>query len=83
VANPETVVDVPLPVVVAPPGFWVSVQVPVTGKPVKVTFPVARSHVGAVIVPTCGGSGAPGAVGITTSSDGIEGQFVTSVTLKV
>jgi len=81
VANPDTVVDVPVPVVVAPPGFWVSVQVPVTGKPVKVTFPVARSHVGAVIGPTCGGSGAPGAVGITTSSDRMEEQPAASVIL--
>jgi len=62
-------VDVPVPVVVVPPRFWVSVQLPAAGNPVNVTLPVVRSHVGAVIGPTCGTVGAPGAAGITTSAD--------------
>jgi len=83
VANPDTVVDVPVPVVVAPPGFWVSVQLPVAGNPVNVTLPVVRSHVGAVTGPTCGGSGAPDAAGITTSEDGPEEQAASLVTVNV
>jgi hypothetical protein len=42
----ETVVVIPVPVVVAPPGFLVIVQVPVAGKPFNITLPVARVHVG-------------------------------------
>jgi hypothetical protein len=45
-ARPEMVELVPVPVVVIPPGFLVSVHVPVCGKPFKTTPPVAREHVG-------------------------------------
>ena len=44
----------PVPVDVVPLGFWVNVHVPVAGKPVKVTLPVARLQVGCVGVPTEG-----------------------------
>ena len=40
------VVVVPVPVVVAPPGFLVNVQVPVAGNPDKSTLPVAKTQVG-------------------------------------
>lgn len=46
VANPETVKVVPLPVLVVPPGDRVIVQLPVEGKPVKLTLPVATVQVG-------------------------------------
>jgi len=45
-ANPDTVALVPEPVVVVPPGERVKVQVPLDGKPVNITLPVARIQVG-------------------------------------
>ena len=56
-ANPLKVVVNPVPVVVNPPGVVVIVQVPVAGNPVKATLPVAKAHVGGVIVPTIGAVG--------------------------
>ena len=43
----------PVPVVV-PPGVLVRVHVPVAGRPVRVTLPVATAQVGWVIAPTAG-----------------------------
>jgi len=37
---------VPLPLVVAPPGYCISVHVPEEGRPVIVMLPVASVHVG-------------------------------------
>jgi hypothetical protein len=54
---PDTVVVVPVPVVVTPPGVRVSVHVPGDGKLLSTTLPVANEHVGIVIVPTCGAEG--------------------------
>ena len=48
---------VPEPVVVVPPGDLVIIHVPVAGKPVKVTLPVASAQVGWVIVPMVGADG--------------------------
>jgi hypothetical protein len=53
-------VVVPVPVVVAPPGDLVSVQVPDEGKPLNATLPVATLQVGCVIVPTTGAVGVTG-----------------------
>jgi hypothetical protein len=50
-------VEVPVPVLIVPPGDLVSVQVPIAGSPVSSTLPVAKTHVGWVIVPTTGGVG--------------------------
>ena len=47
-------VVVPLPVVVAPPGLAVTVQVPVAGSPLSATLPVARPQVGWVMDPVEG-----------------------------
>jgi hypothetical protein len=44
-------------VVVTSPGLRVIVHVPVDGKPVSLTLPVATAHVGCVIVPITGGEG--------------------------
>jgi hypothetical protein len=49
------VVPDPEPVVV-PPGVLVIVQLP-DGNPLRATLPVAREHVGCVIVPTIGTEG--------------------------
>ena len=60
---------VPEPVVVVPPGDLVNVHVPVAGKPVKVTLPVARAQVGWVMVPIVGADGVEAWVLITTLAD--------------
>jgi hypothetical protein len=57
---------VPEPVVVVPPGDRVKVHVPVAGKPLKITLPVAKAQVGCVIVPTIGAVGVVGWALITT-----------------
>jgi hypothetical protein len=59
------VVLVPDPVVVVPPGVLVKVQLPVAGKPLKTTLPVATEQVGWVIAPTVGAVGVDGWVVIT------------------
>lgn len=45
-AMPDTVDEVPVPVVNVPPGDLVIVQEPVAGSPLKATLPVARTQVG-------------------------------------
>jgi hypothetical protein len=57
VIRAETVVPVPVPVVVAPPGLRVKVQVPLEGKPLNTTLPVDTKHVVWVMVPTTGAEG--------------------------
>lgn len=44
--RPETVVLVPVPFVVTAPGLRINVHVPVEGKPVNTTLPVAIAQVG-------------------------------------
>ena len=78
-----TVVDVPVPVVVVPPGFRVSVQVPVEGRPLSTTLPVATVQVGWVMVPTTGAVGLAGGVLMTTFPDVTETQLKELVTVKV
>jgi hypothetical protein len=63
------VVLVPVPVVVVPPGVRVKVQLPVAGKPFKITLPVATEQVGWVIVPTVGAVGVASWVLITTLAE--------------
>ena len=82
-AKPEIVVLTPVPVAVAPPGLVVKIHVPDAGKPFKVTLPVDTEQVGCTIVPTEGGVGAPGAVGITTSVEAVEVQPAEFVTVNV
>ncbi len=65
---PEKIVVDPVPVEVVPPGLIVTVHVP-AGKPLSATLPVARAHVGCVIVPMVGAVGPKGCAGMTTSSD--------------
>jgi hypothetical protein len=80
---PETVVLVPLPVVGIAPGYRVRVHVPVAGKPLRITLPVDKLHVGGVIVPTTGGAGVGGCAGITTLADAGDVHPVAFVTVKV
>jgi len=51
---------VPVPSVVMPPIYLVRVHVPEEGNPRRTTLPVAREHVGGVIVPTDGADGITG-----------------------
>ena len=78
-----TVVLVPVPVVVVPPGVLVRVHVPVAGNPLNITLPVGTAQVGWVIVPTIGAVGAGGCGFMTTFPDGNEIQPDAFVTLKV
>ena len=55
---PVTVVVVPVPEVVVPPGDIVTVQVPVAGKPLNAAPPESIAQVGCVIVPVTGADGA-------------------------
>ena len=81
--TPDTVVLVPVPVVVAPPGVRVNVHVPTEGKPLNTTLPVATAHVGWVIVPTKGADGVAGCALITTSADAAEAHPTELVTVKL
>ena len=67
-----------MPVPLIPPGL--SVQVP-DGNLFNTTLPVDAEQVGWVIMPMVGADGAPGAVLITTSSDGTELHPEASVTV--
>jgi hypothetical protein len=73
-ASPLTVAVTPVPVNVTAPGFRVNVHVPVTGKPLRSTLPVANVQVGCVIVPTTGAVGVEGCVLITTLAEATEVQ---------
>ena len=82
-ARAEIVLVVPVPVVVVPPGFLVSVHVPVAGRPVKATLPVGIEQVGWVVAPITGVAGTVGAALITTFAEGIEVHPAAFVTVKV
>ena len=82
-ASPEIVVLVPVPVVIVPPGVLVRVHVPVTGKPLSTTLPVATVQVGWVIAPGKGGVGIDGLALITTLADADEVHPDALVTVKV
>ena len=79
----ETVVLVPVPVVVVPLGFCVKVHVPLDGKPFKVTLPVETLQAGCVVVPTEGAVGALGAVLMTTFAEAEEVHPAAFITEKV
>lgn len=76
VASPEIVVPEPVPVI--DPGLIV--QLP-AGRPVNSTLPVARAHVGWVIVPTIGASGVPDAAFMTTLDEAAETHPAAFVTV--
>ena len=80
---PEIVILVPLLVVETVPGYLIRVQVPVGGKPLRTTLPVAKVHVGGVMVPTTGGVGVAGCAGITALADAGDVHPFATVTVKV
>jgi hypothetical protein len=57
-----------------PPGVLVKVQLPVAGKPLKITLPVPIAQVGWVMVPTVGAVGDDGWAVITTLAEADEIQ---------
>jgi hypothetical protein len=83
VAIPDTVVVVPVPEVVTAPGVLVTVHVPVAGRPLKATLPVATPQVGWVIMPITGAVGVAGWVVITTLADDTDMQPSELVTVYV
>lgn len=72
----------PFPTVTTGPGYLVRVQSP-AGRPVSSTLPVARMHVGEVIVPTVGAEGIDGWVFTTALTDEGEAHPAELVTVKV
>jgi hypothetical protein len=83
VERPVKVELVPVPVVDTVPGYLINVHVPVEGNPDRIALPVAKVHVGGVIVPTKGAEGIAGCAFITTFPDGDETHPVELVTVKV
>ena len=77
------VTEVPVPVLVTPPGFRVTVHVPEEGNPESATLPVDIAQVGCVIVPTTGGVGINGCSLITTITDEGDVHPASLVTVKV
>ena len=82
-ARPETVVVVPVPVDVTAPGLRVSVQVPLAGKPDRSMLPVARAHVGCVMVPIMGAAGVAGWALMATLPEATDVQPPALVTVNV
>jgi hypothetical protein len=82
VGRPETVLEVPVPVIVPGPGERVRVQVPLAGNPLRTTLPVATAQVGCVIAPTTGAVGVRGCALITTFPEATDVQPSALVTLK-
>jgi hypothetical protein len=80
---PVTVVLVPVPVAVTPPGLLISVHVPETGNPLNPTLPVDTVHVGVVIIPTVGAAGVASCALITTFDDEPDTHPAALVTVKV
>jgi len=79
VASPVMVVLVPLPVMA--PGFMV--HIPVEGKPLNTTLPVAIVQPGCVMVPMVGAEGVEGCELITTFSEAGELHPDPLVTVKL
>jgi hypothetical protein len=81
--SPVTVVLVPVPFVVAPPGDLVRVHVPDGGRPLRSTLPVDTVQVGCVIVPTTGAVGVAGCALITAADEAGDTQPMEFVTVKL
>lgn len=71
-----------MPVIVAPPGFAVTVQL-LVGKLLKATLPVATLHVGGVIAPMVGAGEVVGCEFTTALADTADTQLTELVTVNV
>jgi hypothetical protein len=71
--RPETVVLVPVPFVIIPPGLRINVHVPVEGNPLSTTLPVATVQVRLVIVPTTGAVGKAFTVKVYVATAAVQG----------
>lgn len=81
--RPEIVVLVPLPVVVSPLGWRVTVHVPLEGRPFKTTLPVDTLHDGCVMFPITGAEGVGGCELINALDERPEVHPKELVTLKL
>jgi hypothetical protein len=82
-----TVVLVPLPPELIPPGLRIIVQIPAEGNPLRTTPPDGTVHVRLVIVPTAGASGMAFTVNAYVAKPGVHipptGLFVVTVIVIV
>jgi hypothetical protein len=76
--SPDMFVLEPVPLIA--PGL--TVQLP-AGNPLSMTLPVAKAHVGCIIVPKVGAEGGPGIGLITTFAEAEEEQPAALVTMKL
>ena len=74
---------IPVPGVVTAPGVLVKIQVPVVGKLLRITLPVAKLQLGWEIVPTDGGVGVAGCALISSLTDAPELHPAAFLTEKV
>lgn len=81
--KPVRVVEIPLPVVLIPPGFRVTVQSPEEGRPFRVTLPVATSQSGCIVSPIDGAAGTSGGVLMFTLEEVGDVHPASLVTVKV
>ena len=72
-----------MPVEITPPGFLVSVHVPVAGNPLNTALPVGVVQVGCVTKPIIGAVGDPGAALITTLVEAADAQPASLATIKL
>ena len=82
-ARPGITVFCPDPVIFIAPGVRVRVQVPEAGRPLSVTLPVAKLHVGDIMVPGIGAPGIGGCAFITRLTEGTETHPETVDTVKL
>jgi hypothetical protein len=82
-AKPLKFPVVPVPVIVVDPTDSVTVHVPVAGKPLNATLPVATAHVGWVITPTTGAVGVAGCTLMTALPDATDVHPDALVTVNV
>ena len=80
--NPLNVAVVVLPVMVAPPGLAVTVQL-LAGRLLSATLPVGTAQVGCVMVPIVGGGDVVGCVLTTAFADEADTQPDALVTVNV
>ena len=81
-ASPVIVFVVPTPEVVVPPGVLVIIQLPVAGKPLRVTLPVETKQVGCMMAPTIGAGGRVVGCALISTTDAPEVHPTELVTVK-